>query len=215
MILTPEVPYPHPIHQYKTDNSIFRLLLLGIPRRITDSYEDDQKDYVNRFLVCPFPNKQCRYIHRSRSDSSGLGLLEGDLRLSIIIFRRWPIRELLSACLRVDCGVPDSRSPAISSSRSRDIGSAADDDLLTVSAAWACTSSSLSSSRYGSYRGLDGAPRARDRTTSPLQIGHVRRRVVSQGVLQCMLIRCVIQKDSIATHMQSTWNSWPHGRLIT
>ena len=30
---------------------------------------------------------------------------------------------------------------------------------------------------------LEDPPRASDRTTSPLQIGHVRRRVVSHGVL--------------------------------
>lgn len=30
--------------------------------------------------------------------------------------------------------------------------------------------------------------RARERTTSPLQMGHVRRRVVSQGVLQSQLV---------------------------
>jgi len=46
----------------------------------------------------------------------------------------------------------------------------------------ASTSSSLSS-RYGSYLGLEGEPLARDRTTSPLQIGHVLRLVVSHGVL--------------------------------
>lgn len=42
-------------------------------------------------------------------------------------------------------------------------------------------SSSLLS--YRSYRGLEGMPRARDRTTSPLHIGQVRLLVVSQGVL--------------------------------
>lgn len=42
-------------------------------------------------------------------------------------------------------------------------------------------SSSLLS--YRSYRGLEGVPRARDRTTSPLHMGQVRLLVVSQGVL--------------------------------
>lgn len=46
----------------------------------------------------------------------------------------------------------------------------------------ASVSSSLSS-WYGSYLGLEGEPRARDLTTSPLQMGQVRRLVVSQGVL--------------------------------
>lgn len=45
-------------------------------------------------------------------------------------------------------------------------------------------SSSSLSSWYASYRGLEGEPRARERTTSPLHMGHVRRLVVSQGVLQ-------------------------------
>ena len=44
-------------------------------------------------------------------------------------------------------------------------------------------SSSLSS-LYGSYLGLEGEPRASDLTTSPLQMGHVRRLVVSHGVLK-------------------------------
>ena len=43
-------------------------------------------------------------------------------------------------------------------------------------------SSSLSS-RYGSYLGLEGDPRASDRTTSPLQMGQVLLLVVNQGVL--------------------------------
>ena len=49
------------------------------------------------------------------------------------------------------------------------------------------TSSSLSS-RYGSYLGFEGDPRARERTTSPLQMGQVRRLVVSHGVLRYYLI---------------------------
>lgn len=36
----------------------------------------------------------------------------------------------------------------------------------------------------GSGESVVGSARAIDRTTSPLQIGHVRRRVVSHGVLQ-------------------------------
>lgn len=46
------------------------------------------------------------------------------------------------------------------------------------------SSSSSLSSVYASYRGeVNAPPRLRERTTSPLQIGQVRRRVVSQGVL--------------------------------
>lgn len=72
------------------------------------------------------------------------------------------------------------------------------------------SSSSLSSSRYGSYRGLDEDPRAKDLTTSPLQIGHVRRLVVSQGVLLCCqyAINSSIQGHmGNVTYMHSAWNS--------
>ena len=77
---------------------------------------------------------------------------------------------------------------AISSPRSksvsRGIGIAAEGDSLAVSAACAWVSSTLS--WYGAWTGdvivlEDGL--LIERTTSPLQIGHVRRRVVSQGVL--------------------------------
>ena len=77
---------------------------------------------------------------------------------------------------------------AISSPRSRSvsrgIGIAAEGDSLAVSAACAWTSSTLS--WYGA-RAVDMLvledELVIERTTSPLQIGHVRRRVVSQGVL--------------------------------
>lgn len=77
---------------------------------------------------------------------------------------------------------------AISSPRSRSvsrgIGIAAEGDSLAVSAACAWTSSTAS--WYGAWAVdtlvlEDGL--AIERTTSPLQMGHVRRRVVSQGVL--------------------------------
>lgn len=77
---------------------------------------------------------------------------------------------------------------AISSPRSRSIsrgiGIAAEGDSLAVSAA--CTWTSSTSSWYGAWAVLmvvlgDGL--VIERTTSPLQIGQVRRRVVSQGVL--------------------------------
>lgn len=98
-----------------------------------------------------------------------------------------------------------TRVSAISSPLSRSssvlpgIGIAAEGDSFVDSAAMTCTSSPSCSSWYGGCEG-DGAADdecARERTTSFLHIGHVRRRVVSQGV------------------MQSAWNSWPHGRLIT
>ena len=77
---------------------------------------------------------------------------------------------------------------AISSPRSksvsRGIGIAAEGESLAVSAACAWTSSMLS--WYGACA-VDVVVLEEgfviDRTTSPLQIGHVRRRVVSQGVL--------------------------------
>ena len=72
-----------------------------------------------------------------------------------------------------------------SKSVSRGIGIAAEGDSLAVSAACAWTSSTLS--WYGAWAVdvlvlEDGL--VIERTTSPLQIGHVRRRVVSQGVLE-------------------------------
>ena len=77
---------------------------------------------------------------------------------------------------------------AISSPRSRSvsrgIGIAAEGDSLVVSAACAWTSSTLSWYGAGAVDMFvleDGL--VIERTTSPLQIGHVRRRVVSQGVL--------------------------------
>lgn len=99
------------------------------------------------------------------------------------MLRQLPVRLVVRGRVGIGDAMPCSRSPPSSSSMLRGMGSADEEELLTDSAAWICTSSSLSS-RYGSYRGLDGDPRARDRTTSPLQIGHVRRRVVSQGVLR-------------------------------
>lgn len=73
------------------------------------------------------------------------------------------------------------------SAASRGMGIAAVGDSLVVSAACACTSSC---SRYsdrlhcaGAFDGLFSAL-PMERTTSPLHIGHVRRRVVSHGVLE-------------------------------
>ena len=73
-----------------------------------------------------------------------------------------------------------------SRSLSRGICIAADGESLAVSAAWAWMSPSSGSSWYGRWL-VEGAVAddgcAMERTTSPLHIGHVRRRVVSQGVL--------------------------------
>ena len=83
-----------------------------------------------------------------------------------------------------------TRVAAISSPRSRSlsrgIGIAAEGESLAVSAAWIWMSLSSGSSWYGRWAGETVVAEeacAIERTTSPLQIGHVRRRVVSQGVL--------------------------------
>lgn len=78
-----------------------------------------------------------------------------------------------------------------------------------------CSSSSSSpSSWYGSYLGLAHELRPIERTTSPLQIGHVRRRVVNHGVLY--LVSLIFSRGrKKKTHMQSAWNSWPQGSLMT
>jgi len=64
---------------------------------------------------------------------------------------------------------------------------AAEGDSFVVSAACTWTSALVGSSRYGWWRLVSGEVSddgcAIDRTTSPLQIGHVRRRVVNHGVL--------------------------------
>lgn len=76
-------------------------------------------------------------------------------------------------------GVSERMPCSRSDSRSRGTGWLVPDPDASVS-------SSLSS-WYGSYLGLEGEPRAMDRTTSPLQMGHVRRLVVNHGVLQVLL----------------------------
>ena len=67
------------------------------------------------------------------------------------------------------------------------IGMAAEGDSFVDSAAMTCTSSPSCSSGLWGCEVDDGAADdefARERTTSFLHIGHVRRRVVSQGVLE-------------------------------
>ena len=83
-----------------------------------------------------------------------------------------------------------TRVAAISSPRSRSlsrgIGIAADGESLAVSAACVWMSLSSGSSWYARWAEDTAVAEeacAIERTTSPLQIGHVRRRVVSQGVL--------------------------------
>lgn len=77
-------------------------------------------------------------------------------------------------------------SPLSRSSKSRGIGIAAVGESLVVSAAWTWTSaSSPADACLDVVVLLDDlfAGLAMDRTTSPLHIGQVRRRVVSHGVL--------------------------------
>lgn len=79
-----------------------------------------------------------------------------------------------------------AKSSPRSRSLSRGIGIAAVGESLAVSAAWVWMSLSSGSSWYGRWAGETAVAEeacAIERTTSPLQIGHVRRRVVSQGVL--------------------------------
>lgn len=125
---------------------------------------------------------------------------------------------------------------AISSPRSRSvsrgIGIAAEGDSLAVSAACTCTSSSTLS-WYGAWAEdvllLDDGLFI-ERTTSPLQIGHVRRRVVSQGVLvinqyairqmnKCRLLTCTRRgthghrvDSSLCFHHPHSLQDRPHTR---
>jgi hypothetical protein len=128
-------------------------------------------------------------FYRFRSSWVGIGLRDVDPRLLANRPLQLPVWFVLRGRVGVGETIPCSKS---SSSMLLSIGSAEVEELLTVSAAWAWMSSSLSS-WYGSYRGLDGEPRARERTTSPLQIGQVRRRVVNHGVLyQISMVRQLV-----------------------
>jgi len=100
------------------------------------------------------------------------------------MLRQLPFRSFV---LRGRVGVGETMPCSRSSVSEMGIGRAEDEDVFTVSAARTWMSSS-ESSWYASYLGLEGEPRARERTTSPLQMGHVRRRVVSHGVLDSQLI---------------------------
>ena len=105
---------------------------------------------------------------------------------------------------------------AISSPRSRSvsrgIGIAAEGDSLVVSAACAWTSSTLSWYGAGALDTSvleDGL--AIERTTSPLQIGHVRRRVVSQGVLA--ICQHIIRHFNRSRLLTCTRHE-THGRMV-
>lgn len=77
-------------------------------------------------------------------------------------------------------------SPCSTSAPSRGIGIAAVGESLVLSAARTWTSSAAVDGFPDGAKWLEDLPAglARERTTSPLHIGHVRRRVVSQGVLR-------------------------------
>ena len=122
---------------------------------------------------------------------------------------------------------PISKSSSASMSRLM-TGPAAPGSSLVSKAACSCTSSSSSSRNRPWVTGGAGAEVegeavdelpplwARDRTISFLQIGQVRRRVVSQGVLVELLAVCACgEKWDGETHMHASWNSWPQGRLMT
>jgi hypothetical protein len=90
---------------------------------------------------------------------------------------------------------PDQPASTSSSSGDESVGAGldmgtgrdAEGDSLRVSAASVCTSSSLMESRGGRVGDADCSRscqlRLKERTTSPLQMGQVLRRVTSQGVL--------------------------------
>jgi hypothetical protein len=109
-----------------------------------------------------------------------------------------PIGDVVGLSLSAKGGSGPSSTPASSSFSSNSSSS--------TSSTTAAPVLRLGLSRYrlsvAEERDVERLPcrnscRARERTTSPLQIGHVRRRVVSQGVIH------------------STWNSWPQGRDMT
>lgn len=97
-------------------------------------------------------------------------------------------------------------SPCSRSAASRGIGIAAVGESLVLSAACTWTSSPAEGLPDGA-NWLEDLPAglARERTTSPLHIGHVRRRVVSQGVLR--------SKRSDQIHRES-WGSCLHALRV-
>jgi hypothetical protein len=84
-------------------------------------------------------------------------------------------------------------------------GREAEGDASRFSAAWACTPSEPAGN-WGERVGEADCSRLwrqlNERTTSPLQIGHVLRRVTSQGVLR-KLNSISVKKWGFGTYMQS------------
>ena len=101
---------------------------------------------------------------------------------------------------------PRSRSSNASSSRLTGCAAAGSSLRVTAACSW-MSSASSSSGRAPAGGDVDEVPvvRARERTTSPLQMGHVRRRVVSQGVLRYVSNDHMV--GVISTYMHSAWNS--------
>lgn len=134
----------------------------------------------------------CTLIHRLRCPGEGERC--SDVLRPLKLLEKMPSQP---PSRRVARGLVLASAFAMPCSRSTFLSLSAEPDPEASASSSSSSSSSSLSSRYGSYRGPFPLPRCSDRTTSPLQMGHVRRRVVSQGV------------------MQSAWNSWPHGKLIT
>lgn len=122
-----------------------------------------------------------RHHQRSLSTSSSRRLGWGVCASSPIAQSR---HDSDAGASRLSVWMPLSRSPS-------PIGRAADGESFLFIAVRACSSSSSSASRseieLADARSSEFCrlklPRCILRTTSPLQMGHVRRRVVSQGVL--------------------------------
>lgn len=106
---------------------------------------------------------------------------------------------------------PACRSGSASSSSLRPVmGTGAEDGLLWGSDSWSLCVGDSTDSGVSDILFWD-----KDRTTSPLQMGHVRRRVVNQGVLPNKLVSSRRPDRVDNTYMHSAWNSCPQGRLIT
>jgi hypothetical protein len=139
-----------------------------------------------------------------------------------------PCNRLL--CPAIYRSLPLSRSSSASTSLLM-TGPAALGSSFVRRAACSWMSSSSSSRKRpwvtgGAGAEVDGEPEeelpplwARERTMSFLQMGHVRRRVVSQGVLViCISLafeNVFAGQRNGRTYMHASWNSWPQGKLIT
>lgn len=131
------------------------------------------------FLECLVLNCSLYQIHHRSRSSSGTLDREDDAEAFVpkLLDSKLSQPSALPALREARRGVGDKMPSSTSASW------AAGDLLPDPEASGSASSSSSLSSWYASYLGLDGEPRARERTTSPLQMGHVRRRVVNQGVL--------------------------------